>query len=80
MITRGISSCNRSLPKYICEAIVEEGLGYKATITTSYRLIARYFIHSSLHLRKEPCCCITMRIQRTACIAHPLINLRAQCL
>ena len=35
-------------------------MGVKQPYMQCYRLIARYFICSSLHLRKEPCCCITM--------------------
>ena len=67
MVTRGI--CIRGLPKYIWEAIVGKGLGCKTTIYIQrYRLIARYFICSSHHLHKEPCCCITMCCKHTPSI------------
>ena len=54
-------------------------LAAKRLLLQSYRLIARYFIHSSLHLCKEPCCCITMHIRHTACIAHLLILVLSVC-
>ena len=78
MVTRGI--CIQGLPKYIWEAIVGEGLACKTTIYTPlYRLIARCFIRSSLHLRKEPCCCITSVLKHTPSIVYNSTVALSQC-
>ena len=67
MVTRGISVFE-DFPSTSGRQLLGKDLTAKQPYIQHYRLIARYFICSSLHLHKEPRCCITMCCKHTPSI------------